>query len=187
MSQQKILVVDDEPDMLSSWKRFLGRSGYAVDVAENATSGLAQFEAFAPDLVITDLRMPGKDGLALLREIKAFDDLWELFSTDAREWLAGIIKGDQKEVAGYDEQNARAFERAAGLTAKAFAAMTPKDAFVVEMRSGVGRLMQLARLLAGEFVSADIVGDRATVTLRGLRGGLPLERENGRWYFARME
>ena len=71
MSQQKILVVDDEPDMLSSWKRFLGRSGYAVDVAENATSGLAQFEAFAPDLVITDLRMPGKDGLALLREIKA--------------------------------------------------------------------------------------------------------------------
>ncbi|MHC4253644.1 MAG: hypothetical protein ACYS9X_31390 [Planctomycetota bacterium] len=118
---------------------------------------------------------------------EAYDDLWELFSTDARAWLAGIIKGDQKEVAAYDEEKARMFERAAGLATKDFAAMSPKDAFVVEMKSGVGRLMQLARLLAGEFVKADILGDKATITLRGLRGALPLERENGRWYFARME
>ena len=39
----------------------------------------------------------------------------------------------------------------------------------------------------GEFVAADIKGDRALLTLRGLRGALPLERVNGRWYFARME
>jgi hypothetical protein len=118
---------------------------------------------------------------------EAYDDLWELFSTDAREWLAGIIKGDQKEVVAYDEEKARMFERAAGLAAKDFAAMSPKDAFVVEMKSGVGRLIQLARLLAGEFVKADILDDKATVTLRGRRGALPLERENGRWYFARMD
>ena len=118
---------------------------------------------------------------------EAFDDLWELFSADAQAWLAGIVKADQEVVRGYDEQKARVFEREAGLGAKAFAAMSPKDAFVVEMKAGVGRLVQIARLLASEFVSADIVGDKALVTLRGLRGALPLERVNGRWYFSKME
>ena len=71
MSAYKILVVDDEPDMLSSWKRFLGRSGYAVDTAENGEVGLVRFEETSPDLVITDLKMPGMDGLVLLRELKS--------------------------------------------------------------------------------------------------------------------
>ena len=72
MSQCTVLVVDDEPDMLSSWKRFLGRS-YTVETAENGEVGLAQFEALQPDLVITDLRMPGMDGFTLLQEIKKRD------------------------------------------------------------------------------------------------------------------
>lgn len=72
MSQCTVLVVDDEPDMLSSWKRFLGRS-YTVETAENGEVGLAQFEALKPDLVITDLRMPGMDGFTLLQEIKKRD------------------------------------------------------------------------------------------------------------------
>ena len=117
----------------------------------------------------------------------AFGDLWELFSTDGRQWLAGIIRDDQKEVAGYEEGEARQFERAAGVTARAFAAMSPKEAFVVEAKSRVGRLSRLPRVLAGEFAAADIVGEKATVTLRGRRGTLLLERENGRWHFARME
>jgi len=64
---------------------------------------------------------------------------------------------------------------------------TPKDAFVIEVKSGVGRLARLPRALAGEFAAADIVGEKATVTIRGRRGALLLERENGRWYFARMK
>ncbi|MBT4137193.1 MAG: sigma-54-dependent Fis family transcriptional regulator, partial [Candidatus Latescibacteria bacterium] len=69
MSLCTVLVVDDEPDMLSSWKRFLGRS-YTVETAENGKDGLAKFEALNPDLVITDLRMPSMDGFTLLQEIK---------------------------------------------------------------------------------------------------------------------
>ncbi len=69
MSQCTVLVVDDEPDMLSSWKRFLGRS-YGVETAQNGNEGLSKFEALQPDLVITDLRMPGMDGFTLLQEIK---------------------------------------------------------------------------------------------------------------------
>ena len=69
MSQFTVLVVDDEPDMLSSWKRFLGRS-YGVETALNGNDGLKKFEDLQPDLVITDLRMPGMDGFTLLQEIK---------------------------------------------------------------------------------------------------------------------
>lgn len=69
MSQCCVLVVDDEPDMLSSWKRFLGRS-YHVETAENGVIGLQKFEELQPDLVITDLRMPEMDGFTLLQEIK---------------------------------------------------------------------------------------------------------------------
>jgi DNA-binding NtrC family response regulator len=69
MSKSTVLVVDDEPDMLSSWRRFLG-SNYVVETAESGDDGLAKFEALQPDLVITDLRMPGMDGFSLLQEIK---------------------------------------------------------------------------------------------------------------------
>ena len=116
----------------------------------------------------------------------AYGDLWELFSKDGRKWLSGLVKEDQEAVAR-DEEASREFERNTGLSAEKFAALSPKEAFVVELDSSVGRLMHIVRLLTLEFVKADIVGDKAELTLRGLRGGLPLERENGRWYFARMQ
>lgn len=69
-TQAKILVVDDEPDMLSTCRKFLGREGYDVAVAENGRSGVEQVETFRPDLVITDLKMPGMDGMEVLRRTK---------------------------------------------------------------------------------------------------------------------
>jgi hypothetical protein len=117
----------------------------------------------------------------------AYGDLWELFAADAQKWLAGIVKDGQAVVAGYDEQQARVFERDAGITAREFTSMPPKDAFVVLISAGSRRLMRIMRVLACEFVTADIKDDKAEVTLRGVRGKLPLERVNGRWYFARMQ
>jgi hypothetical protein len=133
--------------------------------------------------------IPADTHRAVLACIKegAFEDLWELFSTDGKKWLAGMLSEDQKAVAGFSEEKARSFKRDSGLAADKFVAMSPKEAFVAELKLGIGRITQIVRILAGDFVKADIVGDRATVTLRSLRGPLPLERENGRWYFARME
>ena len=70
MNPAKILVIDDELDMLSSCKRLLERQGHAVSVAERGEDGLARFDEEAHDLVITDLKMPGMDGLAVLKGIK---------------------------------------------------------------------------------------------------------------------
>ena len=70
MSQTKILVIDDELDMLSSCKKLLERMGNTVSVAERGEDGLERFENEGHDLVITDLKMPGMDGMEVLRGIK---------------------------------------------------------------------------------------------------------------------
>ncbi len=56
--------------MLSTCQRFLEREGFAVRVAEDGRKELETADAFAPDLVITDLKMPGMDGMELLRRLR---------------------------------------------------------------------------------------------------------------------
>lgn len=70
MSQEKILVVDDEIDMLSSCKRLLERAGNKVFVADSGAAALDLFDTEMLDLVITDLKMPRMSGLEVLRQIK---------------------------------------------------------------------------------------------------------------------
>ncbi|MDP6778840.1 MAG: sigma-54 dependent transcriptional regulator, partial [Candidatus Latescibacteria bacterium] len=70
MGKPKILVVDDEVDMLSTCKKFLARGGYDVAVADRGEAGLEVLDADPPDLVLTDLKMPGIDGMEVLRQVK---------------------------------------------------------------------------------------------------------------------
>ena len=73
MEKEKILVIDDEPDMLRGCQKFLEAAGYAVVVAESGEAGIALFETESPDLVIVDLKMPGLDGIGVLENILACD------------------------------------------------------------------------------------------------------------------
>lgn len=66
----RILVIDDEEQVCSLFKRILERAGYDVDVALNGNDGLAQFKAKPSDLIITDIVMPEKEGLETIREIR---------------------------------------------------------------------------------------------------------------------
>jgi YesN/AraC family two-component response regulator len=68
---KKILIIDDEPYILSMLKKMLERAGYSVTSAENGRVGLDQFEIIMPDLVITDIIMPEKEGLGIIREMKS--------------------------------------------------------------------------------------------------------------------
>ncbi|MDX1706950.1 MAG: response regulator [Desulfobacterales bacterium] len=66
----KLLLIDDEPDILRVLSMSLKADGYAVVTAANGTEGVATFEKEKPDIVITDIKMPGMDGIEVLRKIK---------------------------------------------------------------------------------------------------------------------
>lgn len=66
-----VLVVDDSPSMRQMVSHVLVQSGYQVVEGANGREALAQLEAAAIDLVITDLNMPVLDGIALIREIRS--------------------------------------------------------------------------------------------------------------------
>ena len=69
----KILVVDDEPDMLELMLRVLAKKGYQSLGATNGPDGIRLNEQEQPDLIVLDLRMPGMDGIETLRHIRKKD------------------------------------------------------------------------------------------------------------------
>lgn len=62
MKQEKILIIDDEPDIRSIIADILEDEGYQIEMAENATEGNEKFNSFNPDLVLLDIWMPDEDG-----------------------------------------------------------------------------------------------------------------------------
>jgi two-component system, NtrC family, response regulator HydG len=73
MTESRVLIVDDEPDMVENLARILRRVGYRCLRATEAERGLALLESERPDLLITDMKMPGIDGMELLRSARALD------------------------------------------------------------------------------------------------------------------
>jgi two-component system, NtrC family, response regulator HydG len=73
MSDPRILIVDDEPDMVENCARILRRAGYRCLTATDPVRGAALLESERPDLVLTDLKMPGMDGMELLRKARQID------------------------------------------------------------------------------------------------------------------
>jgi len=67
---QKILVIDDDSLVRDTLVRILERKGYQVLVASDGLRGLRMFRSEQPDLVITDIIMPEKEGLETIREIR---------------------------------------------------------------------------------------------------------------------
>ena len=66
----KILVIDDEKDIRDVLKKLLQREGYEVIVADNGNEGFAAFLEQKPDIIITDIIMPEKDGVNLIKTIR---------------------------------------------------------------------------------------------------------------------
>jgi two-component system, OmpR family, KDP operon response regulator KdpE len=68
----KVLVVDDEPQILTALSRGLQRVGHEVLVARNGEDGLAAAAASLPDLVLLDLRLPELDGIEVVRRLRTW-------------------------------------------------------------------------------------------------------------------
>ena len=70
MPKDKILVVDDEEDILELVKYNLEREGFQVKCVESGEKAMARIRQEAPDLVVLDLMLPGIDGLEVARRLK---------------------------------------------------------------------------------------------------------------------
>jgi DNA-binding NtrC family response regulator len=70
----RILVVDDEANARTALAELLRDEGFDVETAADAFKALGKHEAFGPHVVVTDLKMPGMDGIELVKKLRAMDD-----------------------------------------------------------------------------------------------------------------
>src|SRR6478609_5916408 len=68
MQRERILIVDDEANARTALAELLRDEGYAVETAGDGFKALPKLDDFAPDLLLTDLKMPGMDGIELMRK-----------------------------------------------------------------------------------------------------------------------
>jgi len=71
----KILIVDDEPNILLSLEYLMQREGFEVSLARDGLQAIEAIERDKPDLVLLDVMMPGKTGLEVCQHVRANDKL----------------------------------------------------------------------------------------------------------------
>lgn len=97
VSNVKILIVDDEPDILEFLKYNFEKEGFQAYIAGNGAEGKELAKKVKPDLIILDIMMPGLDGIELcneLRESPEFEDTLIIFLTARSE--------DYSQIAGFE-------------------------------------------------------------------------------------
>jgi len=179
---RRLLLIDDEPGIRKMMSLDLSADGYQVFSAEDGGSGLAVFERERPDIVLTDIKMPGLDGLEVLKRIKEASPETEVIVITGHGDMDTAIKSLQLEAGDFvtkpisDEALAVALKRARerlALRAELAAYTTDLEARVAEATE---KLLAAERLAAvGQTVAS--LGHSIKNMLGGLRGGAYLIRE----------
>ncbi|MCB0282342.1 MAG: SpoIIE family protein phosphatase [Calditrichaeota bacterium] len=92
LRHMSVLVVDDEEHIVKGIEKFLNFEQYAVYTANNGNEALEIFKSQSPRIVITDLQMPGLNGLELLERIRAVDGEAEIIVLTGNADLQAVIK-----------------------------------------------------------------------------------------------
>lgn len=87
----RILIVDDEPNLVDLLHDYLSREGYTVAAAADGPAGLEVARTFDPDLVVLDVMLPEMDGIEVCRQIRRFSDAYILMLTARTEEIDKII------------------------------------------------------------------------------------------------
>ncbi|HEX3275326.1 MAG TPA: sigma-54 dependent transcriptional regulator, partial [Gemmatimonadales bacterium] len=92
MTGSTVLIVDDERTLARAIKAFLTESGYEAEVAGDAEQALRLLESLRPDVVFTDVRLPGMNGIDLLRRIREFDPALPVIIMTAHGTIEGAVE-----------------------------------------------------------------------------------------------
>jgi two-component system alkaline phosphatase synthesis response regulator PhoP len=87
----KILIIDDEPSIVTLVSAYLKPEGYEVYTATDGIAGLKAAKAFKPDLIVLDLMLPGLDGIELLSRLRRESDVYVILLTARTEETDKIV------------------------------------------------------------------------------------------------
>jgi DNA-binding NtrC family response regulator len=102
-----ILIVDDEPDFVEMLSLRLEDAGHRVRTAHDGDAGLAALTKAACDVVILDIRMPGKDGITVLKAIKTDHPLVEVILLTGHGTVDTAVEGLKIGAFDYVQKPAR--------------------------------------------------------------------------------
>jgi len=88
---RQVLVVDDEPHIRTVLRGYLEADGFAVSEAADGETAVRQVRQMAPDLVLLDVMLPGIDGLEVLRQLRAFSDVYVILVTARTEEVDKLV------------------------------------------------------------------------------------------------
>jgi excisionase family DNA binding protein len=101
LSRPRVLVVDDEASIRDLLAKTLALAEYDVDVAADGRSAIERMRLYPYDLLITDLRMPGVDGLTVIREAKRYKGDLPVLIITGYSTESSAIEAVNLGVAGY--------------------------------------------------------------------------------------
>lgn len=118
VERPRILVVDDEQAVRDLMATYLGTADYDVETVEDGPTALERLQAHEYDLLITDLKMPGMDGLSVIRETRRHNADLPIIIITAYSTEASAIEAINLGVSGYLTKPFR-MERVLAMTARA--------------------------------------------------------------------
>ncbi len=91
MGAAKILVIDDEPNILNLVTAYLKPEGYEVYSATDGLGGLKAARVYKPDLIVLDINLPGLDGISLLTQLRRESEVYVIMLTARSEETDKIV------------------------------------------------------------------------------------------------
>ena len=170
MSNGDLLLVDDDPDLLKLISLRLTSAGYRVRTAESGEAALAAIAVRRPALVISDMRMPGIDGLALFDAIQRQHPALPVIILTAHGTLPAAVNATQRGVFGFltkpfDSQELLQKVSAAVSLSGDDPAARPEDewrAGIITRSPAMEDLLRQARLVADTDAAVLITGESGT-------------------------
>ncbi|MEZ4416584.1 MAG: sigma-54 dependent transcriptional regulator [Gemmatimonadota bacterium] len=101
MKGSRILILDDEPEMLENLSRLLAADGFVCHTLTGAGALEGELEEFKPAIVISDLKMPGADGMAVLERARAVDDTLPVILITGHATVSSAVAAIQKGAFDY--------------------------------------------------------------------------------------
>ncbi len=162
----RVLVVDDDQDMLALLSTWLKQAGFQVDTAGSGEDALARIDVLRPSLVVTDLVMQGMDGMKLLTEIHRRNPLMPVVMLSGQAQIKDAVKAMSEGIAQFLTKPLGKEELIAEVwKALRLSTLVPDSEFtqgIVYRSPAMAQLMEQARLLAATDVTVFINGTTGT-------------------------